>query len=128
MKMEDAVTRPSVLLIDDDESIAGCLLQYLQGQGVAVDAAVDSNSAVQLMARRQYDVIVVDPYLTGAVQSEHISLLGSVRNLQPRSAMIVLTGYSSPALDDAAAASAASAVLSKPQPIPALSQLIVGKG
>jgi DNA-binding NtrC family response regulator len=118
-------SRKRVLLIDDDESIAGSLFQYLSTQGCDVDVAVDATSAGQLMDTRQYAVIVVDPYLTGGVLSEDSSLIGSISLLQPRGAMIVLTGYDSPSLHDAATANDAAAVLSKPQPVTFLSQLIV---
>jgi DNA-binding NtrC family response regulator len=116
--------RQCILLIDDDESIAGSLFQYLVTQGCEVDAAVDTPAAAQLMDSRQYDVVLVDPYLTGAMQSGNHELFESIRLRQPRTSMIVLTAYDSPALHDAAVASEASAILSKPQSVTLLSQLI----
>src|SRR3954454_16546212 len=87
-----------VLLIDDDELIAGSLRRYLLTQGFAVDVALEPASAAKLMASSSYGVVVVDPYLTGEVVHANDALIESVRRLQPLATLIILTGYSSPAL------------------------------
>jgi len=115
-----------VLLIDDDESIAGSLCQYLLTQGFGVAVALDSASAAQLMDGRQYDVVVVDPYLTGGVLEEDDALLSMIRSRQPAATLIVLTGYDSPSLTISARREHASAVLTKPQSVVSLSEFIVG--
>jgi DNA-binding NtrC family response regulator len=126
-KMPDDIrTVPQrVLLIDDDESIAGSLFQYLRTQGCDVDVAVDRAAAAGLMEARQYDVIVVDPYLTGGVLQEDGALLTLIRGSQPEAALFVLTGYGSSSLTISAEREGASAVLTKPQSVVSLSQLIV---
>jgi DNA-binding NtrC family response regulator len=123
---EDIRTVPQrVLLIDDDESIAGSLYQYLLTQGCEVDVAVDRVSAAGLMEARQYDVVVVDPYLTGGVLAEDGALLALIRGCQPEAELFVLTGYGSSSLTISAEREGASAVLTKPQSVVSLSQLIV---
>ena len=123
---ERAVTaQDSILLIDDDELVAGSLREYLVRGGSQVDVAVEPSSAEEMMHARQYDVIVVDPYLTGGVFFDNGSAIDLVRRLQPSAAVIVLTAYSSPALARIAADSSVSAVLEKPQPVVALNDLIV---
>lgn len=122
---EDIRTVPQrVLLIDDDESVAGSLFQYLLTQGCDVDVAVDRASAATLMETRQYDVVVVDPYLTGGVLAEDGTLLALIRGSQPQAALFVLTGYDSSSLTISAEREGASAVLTKPQSVVSLSQLI----
>lgn len=123
---EDIRTVPQrVLLIDDDESIAGSLYQYLLTQGCEVDVAVDHASAAGLMEARQYDVVVVDPYLTGGVLADDGALLALIRGSQPQAALFVLTGYGSTSLTISAEREGASAVLTKPQSVTSLGQLIV---
>lgn len=126
MNTDTGGARQRVLLIDDDESIAGSLYQYLLAQGCDVEVAVDSASAEVLMEARQYDVIVVDPYLTGGVLHEDGALLSLVRSRQPASALIVVTGYGSTTLTTSAAQERAIAVLTKPQSVVSLSELVVG--
>jgi DNA-binding NtrC family response regulator len=125
MNIDDGVARQCVLLIDDDESVAGSLYQYLLAQGCDVDVAVDSASAAVLMEARQYDVIVVDPYLTGGVLADDGTLLALIRGSQPQAALFVLTGYGSSSLTISAEREGASAVLTKPQSVTSLGQLIV---
>jgi two-component system response regulator RegA len=113
-----------VLLIDDDELIAGSLHRYLLTRGFAVDVALEPASAADLMSASSYGVIVVDPYLTGGMVPATTPLIETVRALQPLATLIVLTGYSSPALKLAATVHGAAAVLSKPQSVTCLGDLI----
>jgi DNA-binding NtrC family response regulator len=125
MPEDNRTVSQRVLLIDDDESVAGSLYQYLLTQGCDVDVAVDRASAASLMEQRQYDVVVVDPYLTGGVVADDGTLLELIRGCQPQAALFVLTGYGSSSLTVNAERQGASAVLTKPQSVVSLSQLIV---
>ena len=119
-----AEQRPPVLLIDDDELIACSLRDYLVAKGLHVDVAFEAASANALMAGCEYGAIVVDPYLTGGIHSTDLSLLGTIRSLQPSTTIVVLTGYGSPALLHAAASDQATIVIAKPQSVAGLSELI----
>jgi DNA-binding NtrC family response regulator len=117
----------SVLLLDDDDVIAGSLSRYLSMNGCAVDVAVDPLHGETLMAEKSYDVIVVDPYLTGGIHRDHNELIETVCRMQPQATVIVLTGYGSPALARVAADCNISALLTKPQSVVFLSQLITAQ-
>jgi DNA-binding NtrC family response regulator len=117
-------TQGRVLLIDDDELIAGSLRQYLCRQGVDVDVAVEHDAATKMMRAQRYGVVVVDPYLTGGVHLEEQELIDSISSLQPAAEVIVVTGYGSPELAQRATDSKLS-LLAKPQSVVALSELIV---
>lgn len=119
-----AQARLRVLLIDDDDTVAGSLRQYLMMQGCDVHVAVDSGSAREAMQRGAYDAIVVDPYLTGAIHGETDSFFASIGELQPSAATIVLTAYPSPELARAAAGCRPAAVLTKPQSVVYLGELV----
>jgi len=116
-------SRSRVLLIDDDELIAGSLRQYLAHQGCEVDVAVEHSAATSLMNVRRYEVVVVDPYLTGGIHMRNREMLNAITQLQPRASVIVVTGYGSPELARMAA-EARLALLAKPQSVVALSELI----
>jgi DNA-binding NtrC family response regulator len=116
----------SILLIDDDDLIAGSLRQVLLSESCEVDVAVDSATARAMMAGRGYDIVMVDPYLTGGVHKDGCDLIKSIQMQQPAANVIVLTGYSSPELAKSAADGKIAALLSKPQSIPFLSQFLVG--
>ncbi len=114
------VRHGAILLIDDDELIAVSLRDCLVRRGLTVDVSLDVDDAEARMRARQYEMVVVDPYLTGGVHEPDASLLGTIRHLQPESSIVVLTGYGTPSLVDGAT------FLAKPQSIPYLSQLIAG--
>lgn len=114
----------AILLIDDDELIAGSLRQVLVSSGRDVDVALEPCTARSLMAAHAYDVVLVDPYLTGGVHQQSGELLEAIGTLQPNAAVIVLTGYDS-ALLHAAADGRVSKILTKPQSIPFLSQFLL---
>ena len=121
-----ATPSKSILLIDDDDLIAGSLRQLLLSESCDVDVAIDSASARAMMSVRGYDIVMVDPYLTGGVHKDGCDLIKSIQSQQPGANLIVLTGYSSPELAKSAADGKIAALLSKPQSIPCLSQFLVG--
>ena len=114
-----------ILLIDDDEQVAGSLREYLTRHGSLVDVALEPSSAQTLMRAGVYDVVLVDPFLTGGVHEAGGALLASIRELQPCAALIVLTGYPSAALEEAAAGGRLTTLLNKPQSVVSLSELLV---
>jgi DNA-binding NtrC family response regulator len=119
-------TRQKILLIDDDDLIAGSLRGYLVMQGYDVDVALELPQAVALMTEHRYDLVLVDPYLTGSVHGNTSGILASVRALAPSAVVIVLTGYGSPELARAAETWKITAFLTKPQSVPFLSEYLAG--
>jgi DNA-binding NarL/FixJ family response regulator len=126
--MNERSAGQNILLIDDDELIAGSLRHYLSTQGCAADVAVDATSGEALMRANAYSVVVVDPYLTARVRSEEHAVIDTIRALQPGAAVIVLTAYASSALLRLADDGHVNAVVSKPQPVIALGQRILQCG
>lgn len=123
--MNEQSQRQRILLIDDDELICGSLRRYLTGRGLSVDVALEASSADTLMAAHDYRVVLVDPYFTGGVRAENNSeLLRHVCATQRDAAIIVLTAYSSPSLERAARECNVKALLTKPQSVVFLTQLI----
>jgi ActR/RegA family two-component response regulator len=118
-------TSRRVLLVDDDELVAGSLRHYLVERGCEVDVALEARSAHLLLASRHYAVVVVDPFLTGSVHDDSRALVGIVRDSQPQANVIVLTGYGSPELVRNAFDRNAS-VLAKPQSVVSLGEAIFG--
>jgi DNA-binding response OmpR family regulator len=55
-----ALPPPRVLIVEDDRTIVGNLLEYLEARGLAVDSAHDGAAALARLAADTYDVIVLD--------------------------------------------------------------------
>ena len=81
-----------VLVVEDDDSLAGFLSEELRSQGFVVDQVSDGEAAVDaLEAKRRFDLLIVDlnlPKLDG------ISLIRKVRPEQPKLPIMVLTARS----------------------------------
>lgn len=85
-----------VLVVDDETGIRKLLCEVLRGRGLDVDEAGDGKEALDLIAARQYGVIVLDlvmPVIDGFVVAEKLSLL------KPRPVVLVVTD-SEPSLVD----------------------------
>lgn len=125
MHESPAAPRPNVLLIDDDELIAGALRSYLAGAGCDVDVATDGAFAEALMSRHAYSQVVVDPYLTGAGGHGRLALLDTVRTMQPGASLIVVTAYATPAINDLLSRGRIHQLVIKPRPVVELGRAVL---
>ncbi|MGB6103209.1 MAG: response regulator transcription factor [Pusillimonas sp.] len=55
----------SILVVEDDASLAGNILTALEMEGFLVDAVYDGNMAFHALAERQFDLLVLDIGLPG---------------------------------------------------------------
>jgi DNA-binding NtrC family response regulator len=115
---------PDILLVDDDQLIADSLRQFLLRKDCNVDSARTAAAAREMMEAKQYSVVVLDPFLTGSRNEDRELLMINARHLQPNAALIILTAYSSAGMARVAADCRVSALLSKPQPVSLLGQII----
>ncbi|MCO4773370.1 MAG: response regulator transcription factor [Deltaproteobacteria bacterium] len=54
-----------VLLIDDDDALAGMVSDYLGGRGLDVSRAADGPEGLAMLARDSYDAVVLDVMMPG---------------------------------------------------------------
>ena len=113
-----------VLLVDDDELIAESLRQLLVSEKWDVDVAVTPAAARELMQSTPYRVILIDPFLTGSRNEDRALLMMNARHLQPDATLIILTAYSSAAMERVAADCRVTALIAKPQPVMLLGEVI----
>lgn len=82
--------RPTVLLVDDEESILNSLRRLLRGQPYQVLLASGGAQALEIMAQQRIDLVMTDarmPNMDGA------TLLAHIHDLYPNTTRILLTGY-----------------------------------
>jgi DNA-binding response OmpR family regulator len=81
-----------ILIVEDDESLAGFLASELTSNSYLVDMVHDGESAAEILeSQRRYDLLILDlnlPKLDG------MSLLRRVKPLHPKLRMLVLTARS----------------------------------
>lgn len=89
-------TRPSVLLIDDDETIRKGLSRTLTKEGFNVDTVPDGKQALEKSQHKHYDLALLDIRLP---DMEGTKLLKMLREKTAEIKEIIITGY--PSLENA---------------------------
>jgi two-component system response regulator TctD len=85
-----------ILLVDDEVAFLLPMEKMLRGPGVAVDTAETYEQALGFLAGSEYDAVVVDVRLGGALSREGLAILDFIRSRGGDTKVIVMTGYGSP--------------------------------
>jgi DNA-binding NtrC family response regulator len=81
---------PTILVVDDKDSMRNMLTQTLTEEGYRVDAAEDGKKALDLVKNKSYDLVLTDlkmPNIDG------LELLSSVKEIDDETSVIVMTAY-----------------------------------
>jgi len=111
----------SYLLIDDNAEFAENLAEILRDVGAEVDVALSGDEAVEKVTARRYDAVLTDmrmPGLSGA------QLVEALRSRDEGVPVVVLSAFTQDRELEQAREHGVLAVLSKPQPVPALLELL----
>lgn len=81
-----------ILMVEDDQRTRMALTAMLEKAGYRVTPAADGETALQLLAQDQFDVIITDIRMNDI---DGIEVLNAARNESPMPAVILLTGYGS---------------------------------
>jgi DNA-binding NtrC family response regulator len=87
-----------VLLVDDEEDILLAYTKLLRHAHYEVDTAQTMEEAEALLRANAYDIVITDLRLTGVLGEEGLEILAYVREKNPNTAVILVTGYGSPEL------------------------------
>lgn len=113
----------TVLVVDDEPGMRETLVDILEGAGYAVQEAADGDSALALIRRGGYDVVVMDVRMPGR---DGVSVL--VDSGAPPPPVILMTAYAVEERLQEARAARAFAVLHKPFAAPRLLHLVAEAG
>ncbi len=81
-----------ILIVDDEQGIQKALIKFLTSQGYEVDGASDGAEAIEKFKSISYDLVISDlkmPTMTG------IELIHYLKEIHPRVATIIMTGFAS---------------------------------
>lgn len=91
------MTQPTdVLVLDDEEIVCDRLKRRLEKDGLEVETFTESQSAIDRLAEKHFDVVVTDVKMKGPTGLE---VLRFVREQRRGTQVIVITGY--PAIETA---------------------------
>jgi len=85
-------TEKNILLVDDDERLCRAAAKTLADEGYAVTGAAAGEEALEWLSRQPFPLVILDLRLP---DGDGIGLLEKVRELQPESEVVVLTGHGS---------------------------------
>jgi ActR/RegA family two-component response regulator len=116
------MSKPKVLIVDDDAAVLDMLKQGLERDGFEVVAASSVRDAIKHIALQEFDVLLSDLHMPQA--GDGFTVVSAMRHTHPKALTLVLSGY--PALDEAMSAilSQADEVLVKPLEISTIRKLI----
>lgn len=102
-----------VLVVDDELLIRWSVAETLAGLGLAVDQAGDAKSALRFVTAegKEFDVIVLDLRLP---DMKDLSLLATLRQLQPNASIVLMTAFGTDEVVDRAIALGVCSILYKP--------------
>lgn len=109
------------LVVDDNEAFSENLAEILRDTGATVDVAHDGLKALELVRSRHFDAMVTDMRMPGMNGAE---LLCELRKIDPGVPAVLLSAFSEEGLLHIARRDGLLAVLSKPQQIPRLLQVL----
>jgi DNA-binding NtrC family response regulator len=114
-----------VLIVEDEGLIRWSLVQALIAAGARVVEAADARSAMDALraGARGFDVAVLDVRLP---DGSGLGLLASIRQLWPKTSVLLMTAFDTPELWREACALGALAVVEKPFELDAMTRLILG--
>ncbi|MBW6471043.1 MAG: response regulator [Methanosarcinaceae archaeon] len=80
----------NILITEDDENMRNGLEEILKGEGYNVDSVNNGQKGLELIKKNNYDVVLTDlimPVMGG------MELLRNIRQIKPRTSVIIITGF-----------------------------------
>lgn len=81
-----------LLIVEDEDTLCHSLQRVFAREGYEVDIADSAESAIELLARNSYDLVITDIILPGI---SGIELIKRYRGKNPSQKMIIMTAYAS---------------------------------
>lgn len=111
----------SVLVVDDDRTLADVLSEQISALGYRVASAYDADSALNLLAGGSFRVVLSDLHMGPC---DGFALLEAIRSRWPDVAVLLMSAFPAPETRSRAAEAGALALLSKPFSMEELSEAL----
>src|ERR1700749_1004139 len=87
------MTKPQLLLVDDDRHVLDSMSDWLRSQGYELDASPAYADALERLRQKAYDLVLADVRLR---DGDGFDLLEQCRRNWPASQVVLMTGYGTP--------------------------------
>ncbi len=91
-------SRERILLVDDDEETLTIFTALIRRLQCHVDAVTSIEAAERLLDAGRYDVVITDLRLTGVLGEEGLEIMQYVKEKNPTTQVILITGFGNPQL------------------------------
>ena len=81
---------PSILIVEDDESLRSILCELMTGQGYRVSEAESAKKAISLLENDIFDLVLTDQSLG---DTSGLDVLTTCKRLHPETEVIVMTAF-----------------------------------
>jgi len=82
----------SILVAEDDETLAAALDEFLREKGHQVDLAAHGGEALALLEKKSYPLIITDLVMP---EADGLTVLRAARQRDPATLVVIMTGYAS---------------------------------
>ena len=107
------MTKPKILILDDDHAFVDALAMYLQDHGYRPVPAYDIQEALERIQRNGMDLLIIDFHLP---DGSGIDLVRGIQRAAHPVPVILISGDDSPAVQQGALAAGARIFMVKPLP------------
>lgn len=108
---QERTDKGSVIIVDDDRSLLNIIGQGLSLEGYRCESAPDAESALELISKTSFDMMITDIVLPGI---DGFSVTEQARKLRPDMLVIIMTGFIEDFSYDRAIEAGASDFIKKP--------------
>ena len=82
----------TVLIVDDEEEFREMTVKRLSKRDLECDSAPDGDAALEMVAKKNYDVVLLDVKMPGR---DGIETLREIKKMAPMTEVVMLTGHAS---------------------------------
>jgi DNA-binding NtrC family response regulator len=84
------MTKPSVMIIDDEKIVGDMAKYHLEAEGFDVEAFVNAAPALERAREKHFDVVVTDLKMKGI---DGMEVLMTIKNISPSTQVIMITAF-----------------------------------
>jgi DNA-binding NtrC family response regulator len=117
-----------ILIVDDEPTILMTMSHVLSGKDTMVITSSRIEEAEEALARYTFDLVIADIRLSGMEGIEGLELLSYVKQLNPKTNVIIMTAYGSDEMREEAYRRGAFRYFEKPIDIPQLIETVQSMG
>lgn len=106
--------QPRILIVDDEPAILFAYRKLIEREKIEVDVCETHHEALVLIKSRTYFAVIADMRLVGTDNMDGLKIVCAMKELQPDSKIILVTGYGNKEIEQKAFEMGASYYFEKP--------------